>query len=166
MPSEPRRTTILNAIVTKLQLIIAGATYNYTVGEVNINLINLDQIPNDKFPYICLQVGRADYTPLTQNEYTSGQSFDDLNGWLIGVIGYIKIDSAAGTFVQQTEKFHQDIITALQTDPQLGLSSYVINTYLETIWDPIPSLGDDGEVDAAAVNLIFKVKYDFTKTAP
>jgi len=162
--SVPIRTQILNAIVAQLQTITTGNGYNFSIGDASINFKSFQQIPSDKFPYICLQVGPSKYSPLTQNEYTSGGSKDDLDGWMVGVIGYIKIDHNVGTFVELTEKFHQDIINCMQADPQFSLPSIVINTYLDTIWDPMADAGEQDELYFATVQLIFKIKYDFTKT--
>ncbi len=147
--SVPIRTQVLNALITRLLTITTGNGYNFSIGSASINFVSYEQVPGDKFPFICLQVGASRYAPLTQTEYTAGNSFDDLDGWQIGVIGYIKMDANVGTFVELTEKFHQDIINCVQTDPQLAKPSFIINTYLDTIFEPIAVDGEEDQISAA-----------------
>lgn len=164
--ATPKRTAILNAIVAQLSTILTSGGYNFNVGEASINFKNSEQVEKDKWPFLCLQVGPSRYAPLTQSEYTAGRSFDDLDGWMIGIIGYIEFNQSAGTFVEVTEKFHQDILNCMAADPQFGLSSYVINSYLEVVFDPLVITGEQGQNSGdAIVHLVYKIKYDFAKGA-
>ena len=162
--STPIRLQILEALQAQLLTITQINGYNYNIGGVDLDFKSLDQIPRDSFPYICIQNGMSDYFPLTNLEYTSGRDQNSIDGWQVGIIGYLKQDGTKTEFSKITELFNQDIINCIQANPQLGVPAIVVNTYLVRIYEPISSFGEMGQITDMINHLIFKIKYDFTKT--
>lgn len=159
--ADHKREQILDNIISNN---IANIT---TANGYNNNLTSSDYTSAYKVvsqcpvkPFVCLLPGPADYTALTNLEYTSGDSQLKLDGWLISVIAYIE-KSTDEQLKSDMENMNADLIKAMETDPKLGLSSFVRNTTLKRILtypDWIKNVG--------MIQQLYAVKYDFTRTSP
>lgn len=159
-----KRRQILEALKEALDNIKTVNGYNYNVGLNSLKYHDLTQVPADQFPAITYIPGPARYFPLTNNDYTSGNSQASYDGWQVGVIGYIKTETdvnKGADVINALENLVEDIIKAVQADEQLGLS-FVENCYLTSV---IPSL-DFLDQNIAIVQVIFDIKYDFRKGEP
>jgi len=161
--ADPIRLQIIDGFYNTLLLVRKQDGYNNTFAKVSRNFKSIDQISRDEFPFVCLQIGTSLYTPMTADQYTSGRFPNDLDGWQIGVVAYKKIDGDGDDFHIVTEKLIKDIIDCIGKNFQLGLPNIVTNTYLDTIFDPIAVIGEEGRISDLAIQIIFKVKYDFNK---
>jgi len=159
-----RRKQILAALKSAIDNISTANGYNYDIGLNSLKYHDLTQVPPDKFPAITYLPGPSSYFPLTNEDYTSGGSYAGIDGWQIGVIGYLQVDSdvsQGANVINAMEDLVEDIVRAVMADEQLGLS-FVENCYLSAI---VPSL-DFLDQNIAIVQVIFSVKYDFPKGIP
>jgi len=143
-----RRKQILAALKSAIDNISTANGYNYDIGLNSLKYHDLTQVPPDKFPAITYLPGPSSYFPLTNEDYTSGGSYAGIDGWQIGVIGYLQVDSdvsQGANVINAMEDLVEDIVRAVMADEQLGLS------FVENI---------------AIVQVIFSVKYDFPKGIP
>jgi len=159
-----KRRQILAALKAALDDISTANGYNYDVGLNSLKYHDLTQVPPDRFPAITYVPGPSRYHPLTHEDYTSGPSPASIEGWRIGVLGYVKVDTdvtQGADVINALEDLVEDIVKAVLADPQLGLS-FVENCYLSEV---VPSL-DFLDQNVAIVQVIFDVKYDFRKDEP
>jgi hypothetical protein len=150
--SDSVRLQILKALRTKLKN-VAG------VKRVSYGFLNPSQAT--EFPTICMIPLNTPYWPLTNNEYTTGNERNTIDGWPIAVIGYVKTDVGSEKLTDAMEGLIKEIMTAVLADHTLGLSTYVKNCYL---------INTDLEIDSGenfgTVFVTFAVKYDFNKDSP
>lgn len=154
---EPIRLSIINAIVDILQSIkpINGYNFEYTVDK---NYKDIGQVVD--FPFLTMLIGAAEYSPLTNSEYVSGKTMNSQNdGWLISIIGYL---DSSSDLIGDFEKANQDIIKAIESNKNLGLSN-VISISLLRVEEPLPIPDDDSKI---IVQLTFSIKYDFISVNP
>jgi len=160
--SDSKRIQILNAFRTKLQNIKVEDGYNFTPDKVYRDFIPYEVVSLSYDPVICLLPGESLYHPLTSEEYTSGSSSNDIDGWFISVIGYVQAHNEEDDLINEMEKLIQDILTAMLTDHRIGLSTFVANVHLRSIMPHFPSDQDTKGI----VQCIFTCKYDFNKSSP
>ena len=160
--ANTKRESILDAIKTALQGIDGTGSYTNTLvaAQVTSAYRDLSKVPAANMPFLCLAPGPANYVPLTALEYTSGESENQLDGWLISVIGYLKKNTDEQN-KEDMENLIADIIIAIETDPHLGLASYVHGSTLRSI---IPFLDIDDNIIVLQVS--FLIKYDFNRITP
>lgn len=158
-----KRKDILDAIKTKLETISIINGYNHDISKISKDFFHYSQVPADEFPALCLVVGDSNYHPLTQEEYTSGNSTNDINGWFISIMGYVTPDESDEELLSdKKENLIEDIVKCILSDHTLGLSGYVRNAYLAAIYDHSANISDN----LGAVQVVFNIKYDFNKSSP
>lgn len=157
-----KRESILNAIIGKIANIDGTGTYHNTLvaAQYTASYKDISQVATGNMPFICLYPGPSNYVPLTAEEYTSGETAQSLDGWLISIIAYIQKDTDEQN-KNGMEELIADIITAIETDPHLGLPTYVHNTTLQSIF---PFL--DVHENITVVQINFLIKYDFPRITP
>jgi hypothetical protein len=155
-----KREQILNAIKTAHDSITTLNGYNNTLARNTSAYLMPSDLSHADTPAVCLLPGISQITPLTNCEYTSGGSSNNLDGWAISAIGYVK-KTTPEQLKTDTENLIADMIKAVQVDPKLGLSDFVRNTTLTSIIS-YPDYQDN----LGSVQLIWVVKYDFEKENP
>jgi len=155
-----KRETILDALIACMASIDGTGVYHNTLssGQYTSAFKDIAQVDVANMPFICLFPGPSNYVPLTNTEYTSGESIQSLDGWLISIVAYVQKNTDAQN-KHQMEELIADIVTAVQTDPHLGYPAYIQNTTLKTI---MPFL--DIHENIIVIQITFAVKYDFART--
>ena len=154
------RKAILTAIDTQLANITIVNGYNNTLKKHYDGFIDYQKLPGDAFPSTCIATGGSNYVPMTAEKYTSGDSIQANDGWIVATIGYIKADTQ-DLISTKIELLVSDMIKAILADHHLGLASYVHNITLKSI-NPYLDL----KVNIGIVEITWAVKYDFEKGSP
>ena len=158
------RESILEHIRTvAMPLIIADAVYNLSVKTVSRVFKEPKEISKEDYPYIIiLDDFRTAYTWLTNFEYTTGQSQNDIKtGMLIGLMAYVQIQDPGkidltGLLSKECNKMHSDLLIAMHDDESLGgyaNSGIAILSSVNAI-----NLADKF---VGAVFHLYSIKYDF-----
>lgn len=155
---DPLRLRIEKKIVEVLNTIRKKDDY-FNDMNTSLDYIRSEDVPDDQFPISMPRVGNSLYTPLTNQEYTSGASRNDPDGWVVGIISYYKMKSDE-SFHEVIEKLHHDVMKAMLSN--LTLDGLVITVYLHTITEP--SLHTAHNHNVATTMVVFKIKYDFDRT--
>lgn len=129
MATTPKITTITNYIKdTTLPLINAAGVYALTMasGTISKDYMNPGEV-HSKFPALFVMTdGPQTYSPLVQNEYTTGDAPQDITtGYTIRIIGYVKVNNPGdkqktGVLTDKMDQLISDIVLAMHSDRTLG----------------------------------------------
>jgi hypothetical protein len=167
MATTPKITTISNYVLnTTLPLISAGGNYALTVKTISKdymapNDVNISQMP----AAFILTDGPNLWTPLTANEYSTGNAPQDITlGYVLRVIGYVNVPDPGdaqktGVLTDKMNQFISDIVIAMNSDRSLGGNV-----------DAVTLLGTDTslefwELNIGVVEVWFSLKYDILPSA-
>ncbi len=160
-----KRKDILLAFETQLETISIAGGYNNDISssQVSLKWRGYDDILTSEFPQLFILSGDAQYSPRTNNSYSSGSSIDSMDGWSVSVLGYVHVGTDIdneGLLSKALEDMIEDVIKVMFTDKHLG-KDYVLNVYLKAVQ---PYL--DFENNIGIFRIVYGVKYDFVETAP
>jgi hypothetical protein len=159
-----KRLNILQAWEDQLETTVKKLDgYNNDLSDAQVTLTWKDMDNIQDFPFVVLASGDAQYYPLTQTEYTSGNSRQGPDGWTVAAYCYQSSSddiNNEGLLTQAMEKLAEDVVKATLSDVTLGLS-YVHHIYLRAV---LSYLDDSRPV--GVMQLVFEIKYDFDKSAP
>ncbi len=154
-----KRLQILQAIKAQLNTIAHASGYNDTVKKVSYGYIPYNSV--NQYPTICMIPLDGLFTPLTNNEYTSGTGRQTTDGWPIAIISYVKNQVSEEALSEARENMIEDVVKAMMSDRHLGLPSFVHSTYYVSAEGTL-----DVEDSVAVVTQIFSIKYDFDIDEP
>jgi hypothetical protein len=157
--ADSKRLQILKALKEQLKLIAHATGYNDTVKNVTYGYLPLSKV--NQYPTICMIPLDGIFTPLTNDEYTSGGGRNTLDGWPVAILSYVKNARSEEALSDSREKMIQDVVRAINTDRHLGLPSFVHSTYYVSCEGTL-----DIEESIAVVTQIFSIKYDFNIDEP
>jgi|GEM_PF-4868590 len=154
-----KRLNILKAFDTTLANIDGTGDYNNTLVRHSHKYFTISDLGPGEFPATTVAPGIADFSMLTNCKYTSGPRTQD-EGWIVSTIGYVSKDTQED-LSEACEDMIEDMLRAILNNDQLGLAgSEVHQVILKRIMHPFYGLREN----AAAVEIFWAVKYDFSKT--
>jgi hypothetical protein len=165
MSITPKKISILNALKTQLENNIAGTgDYFYNIKSAYRREKSVLQEQKPELPYLNIIPVTSTYLPMTAEEYTTGNSIDNIqSGFIVDIYGYISAVNDieyAGSLQDAMMQLECDIIRAVFSDYTIGSTALTIGL-IETVmsYSPDDTIGE--------VLIRIAIKYDFyPKTNP